>query len=78
MSNPIEVAHQAIKAGAGYAGAAASSGMSQARLADILRGRAQMTAHEAARLAAVTGQNAAQLALADPDCQFSFNRNAAL
>lgn len=77
MITPIEMAHQTIRAGAGYAAAAASAGLSPARLAEILHGRAAPTPHEAARLGAVTGLGLA-LAGADADTQLLTNRNAAL
>lgn len=78
MSTPIEAAHQAIKAGAGYVSAASSAGMTAARLVELLLGRSPFTAREAARVSAMTGQNAAQLAVADSDFQLLKNRNAAL
>jgi hypothetical protein len=78
MSNPIEVAHQAIKAGAGYVSAASSAGMTTARLIEILLGRSKCTSREAARIGAATGQCTAQLAVADPDFQLLANRNATI
>lgn len=77
MNTPIEAAHQAIKTGPGFAAAAASAGMTEARLADILHGRVVMTAHKAARIGAVAGLGAA-LTSADTDTQLSLNRGTAL
>ena len=78
MTNPIEMAHQTIKFGLGFATAAALGSMSTARLMEILRGRTPMTAHEAAGLSAAAGIAAARLAGADPACQLLTNRNATL
>ncbi len=78
MTNPIEMAHQAIKTGMGFATAAALGGMSTGRLTEILRGRTQMAAHEAVGLSALAAIAAARLAAADADYQLLTNRNATL
>lgn len=78
MTHPLEFARQTLRAGPGYAAAAATAAMPLGRMLEALRGRVRLTPGEAAQLSAQTGQRAAVLLAADADAQLLANRNTAL
>jgi hypothetical protein len=76
MANPIEAAHQTIKAVSGVAATAQSAGIPLNRMVAILKGQTTMSGPEAAKIAGATGQTVHALLSVDEDVQACTNRNS--